>query len=323
MKTSSPKILFVLCILGVLWVGCQPSGAPPTILDVLIQKDTIEVGEKINLSVEASGGSPLSYTWSVTPENEGGMLNPNNTAAVTFSASKPGAYIVTLTVRNEWGEATKNINFEVVEPPPTPTLEPTALSLPTQTAPPETPTPAPTETPTEIPTPSPIPDPIACNHLSIAQNVFSLTQELKSFAFYGPTDDPNFLCLGVYDLFHSEPISVKLQYTSVGDNAGYFGLATLASEGGYNATRHTDLCLWVYAEIPNQAFRLQIKDTLGVEKWLNIIVETTHQWTQICQPLSEFASQGVELTSLENVNVSFNKDTSDLTIWVDDFEFKP
>lgn len=192
-----------------------------------------------------------------------------------------------------------------------PTTIATSLSNITDTVPP---TAGPTATSTSVP------PPFECNHPATTENVFlQLVGVNEQSPFYGPLNDANFLCQGVYDNFHTGPVSVRIEYKSVDENVGFWGIGT---PKGYDATLFSQICFWAYAQNPNQAFKLKLKDTSGTEKGIVINVAQGGQWTSFCKELSEFSEQGVKLNVLENVNLGFEKPTKSATVWVDDFEFK-
>ncbi|HUF00277.1 MAG TPA: hypothetical protein VMN99_13550 [Anaerolineales bacterium] len=185
---------------------------------------------------------------------------------------------------------------------------------------------SPTETiidtiePTLEPTSPPIPPPIECKHPAVTQNVFSQLENVNGqFPFYGEPNDPNFLCQGVYDRFHTEPLSVRIEYKNVDTNYGFWGVAT---PDGYDALQFSQLCFWAYAENPNQAFRLKLRDTNDVEMGVVINLDEAGRWINICTPLSKFTEQGVSIGALINVNLGFEEPTGSAIIWADDFEFK-
>ena len=128
-----------------------------------------------------------------------------------------------------------------------------------------------------------------------------------------------FLCEGVRDIVHSDPVAVRIEYHIVRDTDGfgYFGIGTL---GGYDATRFNQICLWAYATQPDQAFRLKVKDTRERERGVDVTVRGINEWSQICVDLDNFSNQGVDLSQLDNINLSFEEANGSATVWVDDFE---
>lgn len=204
-------------------------------------------------------------------------------------------------------------------------IETTPTSTATMTF---TPKPISTMTPTSTPI-----TPIACDHPSITKNVFPQLDDVESQSpMFGPMDksgneDKNFLCRGVYDTFHTGPMAVRIEYTEVGANGGWFGIAIPKL---YDISGFTKLCFWAYAESPNQDFRLKLKskedDGQLRERWVDIDVNPDinqiGEWVQFCTDLSEFSKQGTRLDRIDNVNLGFNDNTGSATVWVDDFEFK-
>jgi hypothetical protein len=120
----------------------------------------------------------------------------------------------------------------------------------------------------------------------------------------------------VFDIFHSEPLAVRLEYHEAPNQGAWWGIATKT----YDVTQFSQLCFWIYARDPFQVFQLRLKDTRFIEKGVDITIEQTEKWTQSCTKLDEF-SPGVLLDRLESINLSFDARTGNATVWVDDFEF--
>ena len=255
-------------------------------------------------------GPDVTYEWGASA---GTVIPTAGQKVVNYTApSTPGQVIISVTAKRGSTSSTGSITCNVEA---TPTPSPTPTDTPTPTL-----TPIPTETPTPPP-PTPVPEPIACLHPSVTGHVFPQLEGVTGqFPFYGPLGDQNFLCQGVYDIFQSEPLAVRIEYKNVDTNFGFWGIGT---PNGYDATGFSEICFWAYAQTPFQAFRLKLKDTRGAERRVNISVKQAGLWTQFCTELREFSAQGVQLNRLENVNLGFDKDTLSTTVWVDDFEFKP
>jgi hypothetical protein len=204
---------------------------------------------------------------------------------------------------------------------PTPT---STAPLPTETytpVPPSTFTPIPNDTATPT-----SPHSVWCKNPSVTQEVFPQLQSVSNqFPFYGPLNDPNFVCQEVFDKFHddtthSSSASVRIEYS--GTNDGYWGISM---PDGYNASAFNEICFWAYAEQPAQAFKLKMKDkrkTSHSEEGVPIIVAQVGVWQPFCTPLSKFSNLGVDLSQLENVNLGFEQFVGPAAVWVDDFEFK-
>lgn len=293
-----PKVLLLGIVL--MLAGCGSGIEPPVVGDIQAQPNTtIQIGETANLTIPVSGAE-LQFEWTVI---RGTLTDPTRPAVIYTAPNTPGFDTVTVTVTNEGGTVIKNINFEVVAPPPTPT--PTATDTPV---------------PTETPTSTPIPAPITCNNPAITKNVFPQLVDVDGqFPFYGPLTEPNFLCEGVYDLTNSAPLAVRIEFKQVGENYGFWGIGT---PNGYDARAYSQICFWAYAKMPNQPFYLKLKDTGNREKGVKIIIEAANQWNEVCTPLKKFSDLGIQLDRLENVNLGFNKDNGSAEIWVDDFEFR-
>lgn len=306
---------------------------------VEIEADATELapGGRIILEAEIVSPSPVKgpivYKWSATA----GELSKTDTPTVQFTApAEPGDVAVTVEVTI--GQVTYPITrkFQVLEPATaiaeapsgTPAETPTTAPGVTLTeAPAETPAVAvietPTKAPTKSPTPTSTPPPLECRHPELTAYVFPQLQDVPGQrAFYGPWEETEevFECRGVYDTVRSEPVAVRIEYHVVRGSYrhGYFGIGTL---GGYDATAFSQICLWAYAEQPDQAFRVKLKDTSEAEAGVNVTVREPNKWSQICVDLAEFSDQGVKLDQLDNVNLGFEEANGNATIWVDDFEF--
>ncbi len=309
-----------------------PSSAELVVGDPEVKPgNTIKVGGQAGINIQVSGPNPV-FEWSALR----GTVVPKDQAATNYTApNSPGNDTVTVKVSGGGGSVVKSIPF-IVEPlptitptiaPPSPTIASTNLPPPT-TAPTNTPTTVPILTPTipptDTPTPSPTPPlPIVCNHLSITRNVFpQLQSEAEHFAFYGPPEDAvRFKCQGVYTRFKSPPLAVRIEYIS-DKAAGNFGFWGIATPKGNDISKFTEICFYVYVEQPNQAFQLNIKDTSPKEIRLKQLAEEPNKWTEICQPLSDYSNEGLDLSKVENINLGFNTTSSDATLWVDDFVLK-
>lgn len=275
----------------------------PTVGDPIISSPSpVAANTQIGISVAVDGvtGTEITYEWSDL-EGMGKIIAGQGTNGITYKTPElPGTYQINVKVSSAGGVIERSV-FITVDAPPTFT-------------------PTPTDTPTPAPSPTPLP-PIACNHPSVTKALFPQLADVENqYPFYGPLDEPLFTCHGVYDRFHSEQLAVKLTYKSAGKNGGFWGFGGFSS--GYDATGFEEICFWAYAELPSQAFRLQMKDLNNVEKGVNLSVDTAGEWTEICTSLSKISEQGVQLSRLENVNLNFNTSTQDATIWVDDFQFR-
>ncbi len=280
-----------------LLAGCGFGADPPTVGEIQVQPSTtIITGKTATLTIAVSG-QELKFEWIA---QRGTLSNPVQPSVIYTAPDSAGLDTVTVKVTSRGGEIIRAINFDVVEPP-----------LPTV---------ADTPFPEKTPSPTPIPEPIACNHIAVTKNVFSQIADVEGqFPFYGPLAESRFSCEGVYDIVHSGQLAVRIEYESFGENFGFWGFGT---PNGYDASSYNEICFWAYTQKPNQVFRLQIKDTSNKEDGVTIILEGPNRWTQICTDLAKFSDLGIQLTSLENINLGFNKDTDSAEIWVDDFELK-
>lgn len=302
-------IPYLLVLFTTLIASC--AAPPPEVGDIQAQPSTsIVVGNTASLTVTASG-TDLEFEWTAVR----GTLSDATQPSVIYTAPlEPGTDTVTVRVTSGGSTTVRNITFEVIKPTPTPTSTPTLTPIPTST-----PTPTLTPTPTTTLTPSPTQE-LRCNNPLITKYVFPQLEPVESeFPFYGPLDDPNFRCQGVFDLIFSEPVAVMIDYKNVGDNSGYWGIGIPV---GFDASGFRELCFWAYSKNPAQSFYLRAKDTNNSEKRLLISLESSNEWTQSCKPLSDFEKLGVELSQIENFNLGFDKDSGNATIWVDDFELK-
>ena len=303
--TFMAKVLLVCLIMPAVLSACANKVGSVTLIPARPCK--VSPGESIPLTVSGGEGAE-TFEW----ETSTGMVSPRTGLATTFTAPEDYSGQVIITVRGTNGKAsaTGSITCDIVS---TPTLPPVPTDTQTPTI-----TPYPSNTPTLTPTP----EPIACLHPSITGHVFpQLKDEPGQFPFYGPLEESLevFQCQGVYDISLSPPVSIRVEYHS---NVGKFGYWGIGTPNGYDASQFHEICFWAYVEQPDQAFKLKFRDRDGVEKGVQIIVEPTMQWTQICTDLNRFSDQGVQLNRLENINLGFEQSTSSTTVWVDDFELR-
>lgn len=281
--------------------------------------------QQVTISIEASG-SNLTFEWQ---EGRGTLSKKDGVSAIYTAPTEPGPDNVDIIISSDDGNTTRSVPFNIMEPRlDKPESEPDTESeniKPTEEIVEKVgneaePSSTPLSTNTPIPSPTPLP-PIACNHTTVTNSLFpQLTNVNGQFPFYGPVDEPLFTCHGVFDRFHSEPLSVKLTYKSAEENGGFWGIGGF--KDGFDATGFEKLCFWAYTELPLQAFRLQMKDLNNTEQGVTLSVDIANEWMEICTPLSQIAEQGVQLSRLENVNLNFNAATQDAVIWVDNFEFR-
>ena len=298
-------------LLGIAFLlfGCSFSTEPPVVSEIQAQPSTtIQTGETASLTIPVSG-TELTFEWTVL---RGSLTNPTQPAVIYTAPNTPGFDTVTVKVSNDGGTVIKSINFEVVAPPPTATPTATDTPIPTNT-------PVPTDTPTATATP----EPIECRNPSITKNLFPWFLDVDGqFPFYGPLDKNYFSCTGVYDIVHSAPMSVHIKYEKIGSNFGWWGIGVKTGFDGFDITSYNQICFWAYAQKPDQAFRLKVKEPGKSDKGVIVVVEQPNQWQQICRDLTELSDLGVRLDRLENVNLGFEADIGSAEVWVDDFEFK-
>ena len=232
-----------------------PTPQPPAVTLVVNPPDIKDVlpGQTVPLNADASGGSDLSFNWTVT----NGTLSSADAPAVIYTAPyAPGIDVVTVVVKSSGGTTTKSVSFNVVTPDP-PTDTPTPVPVDTAT-----PTLVPTPPQADTATPTPTSVALECRHPALTSYIFPQLKDVAGQrAFYGPVEESPevFLCGGVRDIVHSDPVSVKVEYHIARGTGklGYFGIGTL---GGYDATQFSQLCMWAYTLQPDQAFRLRIRD---------------------------------------------------------------
>lgn len=286
-------VLLLCLILPIVISACSQKVGEVIIIPA--RPCNLSPGESIPLTVSGGDGAD-TFEWGASP----GMVSPPTGLATTYTAPEDYSGEVVINVRAIKGNASATgiITCNIITTP--------------------TPTPTPTDTPTSTSTP----EPIACLHPSITGHVFpQLKDEPGQFPFYGPLEESLevFLCQGVYDIVHSPPVSVRIEFHSTGSKFGYWGIGT---PNGYDASQFHEICFWAYVEQPDQAFRLKFRDLDDVEKGVQIIVEQARQWARICTEMSKFSDQGVQLNRLENINLGFELSTSSATVWVDDFELR-
>ena len=216
---------------------------------------------------------------------------------------------------------------------PTPTTTPTITVTATSTFIPTNPptlTPSPTNTATATPTPTstptftPVPPAIACGQSIIISNIFP--QLTGQEPFWGPFENPTFAayftCEGVTDpdSVRSDPGVLRIVYQNTGNrnDFGYFGIGLNV----FDASQFSELCFLIYANNPNQAFWLKVKDIHQIEGQIEVNVDVPNKWHLQCFDLNEYASQDVNLSQLENISLGFDPILGSVELWFDDFEFK-
>jgi hypothetical protein len=113
-------------------------------------------------------------------------------------------------------------------------------------------------------------------------------------------------------------MAIHIKFESYQENFGWWGIAT---PNGYDAASYDQICLWAYAEEPFQSFRFKMKDTAGHEEGPIITLEQTNEWEEVCVDITEFAELGINVASLDNINLGFETPTGSAEIWLADFKF--
>jgi hypothetical protein len=93
----------------------------------------------------------------------------------------------------------------------------------------------------------------------------------------------------------------------------------------FDASAFADLTLWIKGTSGGEIFQIGLKDTDGNEVKVEsepLVVVSASEWRPVTVPLSRFSDEGVNITSIENVNVGFNRDHGSGTICVDDVAFE-
>lgn len=293
---SSFQSVVMMVTLVTMLVGCGSgdrtvptliSTSQPPEFNLIIDPDISDVlaGQTVTLAVEASGQG-VKIKWSAIR----GTLSASEGPAVVYSPpDTPGKDTVSVEVSTAAGTTIKNVSFNVIAPP--------IAAL----------------------------EPIACNHPAVTANLFPQLEGVNGqFPMYGPEGDPNILCQAVYDIVHTPgKMAVHFKYENVGTNFGWWGIA-IKDPNSYDASQHSQVCFWVYAQQPNQSFHVKMKDKSEPKKEEGevVITQATNKWEQICTDISRFAGKGIQVDKMDNVNLGFEQPTGSSEIWVADFEFK-
>lgn len=321
--------LFLLGVLATVLAlaGCNGGGEKSASIDV---QDPIVLhpGEEITLAVNIEGfAGNVSYEWSTSEANDSAYLTKSTGPTTKFTAQAGvDEIIVSVTVSDQESAQTDQVRITIEEAEPTAEIETDATSIPTATAPPAIDTPTATATaptPTETPEPTPTQPPLSCRHPALTSYIFPQLEDVAGQrAFYGPLEESEaiFLCQGVRDVVHSPPVAVRIEYHVAEGKYGFFGIGTL---NGYDASQFQQICFWAYAEQPDQAFRLKMRDSSGVEQGGSVTVPEVGEWTQVCEDLATFTALGVDVSRLDNINLGFEGANGSATVWVDDFELVP
>ncbi len=86
---------------------------PPSNVTILASRNIVDAGLAVNLTAESQfGSSPLSYAWSL------GDGSTSSSPSITHSYSKPGTYVVTLTLKDAAGQSASASYTILVLPDP-------------------------------------------------------------------------------------------------------------------------------------------------------------------------------------------------------------
>lgn len=133
--------IIVALLVAITW-GTSGCGPRPPQVEIVVSPSisTLEVGEKLTLSANATG-QELKYQWKLA--GPGKLLEPTTDLAVVYEATELGNVVVTVEVRDKSGQMTTKSYSFVVEPStevverPTDTPTPTPETTPTVALPPE------------------------------------------------------------------------------------------------------------------------------------------------------------------------------------------
>ena len=178
----------------------------------------------------------------------------------------------------------------------------------------KTETPPPTLVPEETPTRTPTP--IKCSDSDIVLGIFPQLAQESATSFAGASNAAIF-CNGVYDLSHTEPLAVQIEYTAVDGSFAYF---SIGFPEGHDISDFSEICVWVYAEESDQKFDLKIEDEIIKDRGSLITTTITNDWQEHCVGLDGYP--GVNLEKITGITLSMNDSSGDAFIWVDDFEFR-
>jgi hypothetical protein len=113
--------------------------------------------------------------------------------------------------------------------------------------------------------------------------------------------------------FHG--MSIVYDFSAQGN--GGVGVQWGQLQGGFDASGFTTLSFWVRGAVGNEKFEVGLKDKNGTETKIQFAADSVGRNTLI--GLNKFSS--VNLSSLENLNFSFNKTHGSGSICIDDIVF--
>jgi hypothetical protein len=306
------RIIFSLGVsINLLLVSCgSPPSAltptttstelPPPEANIIVSLNTSDVltGQTVDLAVDTSAPEmaayiesyqelhfqELQFKWSV----KRGTLSALEGPFVIYTApDTPGLDTITLEVVSALGTTTKSVSFNV------------NVSL----------------TDTLTPTSTPLPPPL--------REIFPQVGNGVEFIF--PEDQPNLIkksFIETGDCSRSGPFGLQLIYNFTAGGGGGWGVHwTSAPTGRFDASSFDALTFWIRGTIGNESFQVALKDThnraVRIESRSLLIV--TPDWTRVIAPLSAF--QDVDISSLENILISFDSNHGSGSICIDDFAF--
>jgi hypothetical protein len=161
--------------------------------------------------------------------------------------------------------------------------------------------------------PSPLP---ACSMCVIGE-IFSYSQFVKG-EFWTWENTPGTLTTDFTEncantSFHG----IHIIYDFSGEGNGGLGVQWGKLQQGFDASGFTTLTFWVRGVIGNEKFEVGLKDKNGTETKIQFAADSVGRNTII--GLNKFTS--VNLSSLENLNFSFNKTHGSGNICIDDIVF--
>jgi hypothetical protein len=66
-----------------------------------------------------------------------------------------------------------------------------------------------------------------------------------------------------------------------------------------------------------------MKDIAGHEEGPIITLEKTNEWEEVCVDVNKFVELGINVASLNNINLGFETLTGSAEAWIADLEFRP
>lgn len=310
MYGRSRTILFLIAvlILGLL-VACDKSSSPPQVSEIQVEPSTtIQVTDNASLMVQSSG-EELQFKWTVSR----GSLSSDTTPSVIYTApDTSGPDIVTIEVSSKGGSIIRSITFDVIEP--SPTLEPT--HTPTLTLTPTLP-PVPTSTSTPPPslTPTQPPPPLV--------EIFQQVGDGEEFVFINQGGILTNEFVPTQSCIHSGVYGLRLTYDMKGAGNGGWGVHWVNSPAQrFDASDYTAFVFWIKGASGGEIFQVGLKDTRGKEVKVEtkpLVVVSPNTWSEVTILLTKF--EGVDTSSINNLNFGFNKNHGSGSICLDDISF--